>query len=102
MPQARAAPPVRYPDPAFEVLDARVTPYCLGKAAVERLWTGARWTEGPVYFGDARCLLFSDIPNNRIMRWDEETGMVSLFRQPSNYSNGHTRDHVGRLVLREP
>lgn len=89
----------RYPDPAIEILDAkRFGPFRLGNAAVERLWTGARWTEGPVYFGDARCLLFSDIPNNRIMRWDEDTGRVSVYRQPSNYSNGHTRDRQGRLV----
>ena len=65
---------------------------------MERLWTGARWTEGPVYFGDGRFLLFSDIPNNRILRWDEETRKVSLFRRPSHYSNGHTRDRQGRLV----
>ena len=90
---------VRYPDPAIEILDEeRFGPFRLGNAAVERLWTGARWTEGPVYFGDARCLLFSDIPNNRIMRWDETTGQVSVYRQPSNYSNGHTRDRQGRLV----
>ncbi len=90
--------PVRYPDPAIDILDARFAPYRLGNAAIEHLWTGARWTEGPVYFGDGRFLLFSDIPNNRIMRWDEKTGMVSVFRSPSNYSNGHTRDRVGRLV----
>ena len=89
--------PVRYPDPAIEILDARFAPYRLANAAVERLWSGARWTEGPVYFGDGRFLLFSDIPNNRILRWDEETGAVSLFRRPSHYSNGHTRDRVGRL-----
>src|SRR5688572_10208817 len=90
--------PVRYPDQAIEILDARFAPYRLGNAAVERLWTGARWTEGPVYFGDGRFLLFSDIPNNRILRWDEETRKVSLFRRPSHYSNGHTRDRQGRLV----
>jgi gluconolactonase len=90
---------VRYPDPAIEILDEkRFGPFRLGNAAVERLWTGARWTEGPVYFGDARCLLFSDIPNNRIMRYDEDSGQTSVYRQPSNYSNGHTRDRQGRLV----
>jgi gluconolactonase len=89
---------VRYPDPAIEVLDPRFAKYKLGNAAVERLWTGARWAEGPVWFGDARCLLFSDIPNNRILRWDEETGQVSVYRQPSNNSNGHTRDRQGRLI----
>ena len=89
---------VRYPDPAVEVLDARFSRYRIGNAAVERLCTGMRWAEGPVYFGDLRCLLWSDIPNNRIMRWDEETGAVSVFRYPSNNSNGHTRDVQGRLV----
>ena len=90
---------VRYPDPAIEVVDEeRFGPFKIGNSAVERLWTGARWTEGPVYFGDGRYLLFSDIPNNRIMRWDETTGQTSVFRQPSNNSNGHTRDRQGRLV----
>lgn len=89
---------VRYPDPAIETLDPRFEHYRLGSAIVERLWTGARWTEGPVWFGDGRFLLFSDIPNNRIMRWSEETGAVTVFRSPSNNSNGHTRDRQGRLV----
>jgi gluconolactonase len=91
----------RYPDPAVEALDARFNAYKLGSAAVERLWTGARWTEGPVYFGDARCLIFSDIPNNRMLRWDETDGSVSVFRSPSNYSNGNTRDLVGRMITCE-
>jgi gluconolactonase len=73
----------------------------MGNTAVERLWAGARWAEGPVWFGDARCLLFSDIPNNRILRWSEETGQVSTYRQPSNFSNGNTRDRQGRLVTCE-
>jgi gluconolactonase len=90
--------PVRYPDPAIQVLDLRFTKYRLGNAAVERLATGFRWTEGPVWFGDGHYLLFSDIPNNRIMRWLEETGEVSVFRSPSQYSNGHTRDKQGRLI----
>lgn len=93
--------PVRYPDPAIQVLDPRFAKYRLGNAAVERLATGFRWTEGPVWFGDGRYLLFSDIPNNRIMRWVEETGAVSVFRSPSHYSNGHTRDKQGRLVTCE-
>jgi gluconolactonase len=67
-------------------------------AAVERLWTGARWAEGPVWFGDGRYLLFSDIPNNVMLRWTEETGEVSKFRIPSNYTNGNTRDRQGRLI----
>jgi gluconolactonase len=92
------AEPVRYPDPAVRVIDPRFEQYRLGNAAVERIATGCRWAEGPVWFGDHRCLLWSDIPNNRIMRWDESTGAVTTFRSPSNYSNGHTRDRQGRLV----
>jgi gluconolactonase len=60
-----------------------------------------RWSEGPVWFGDMRCLLWSDIPNNRIMKWDEVTGAVSVYRQPSNNSNGNTRDREGRLLTCE-
>lgn len=93
--------PVRYPDPAIEILDARFQKYAIGNAAVDRLYTGLRWGEGPVWFGDARCLLFSDIPNNRIMRWHEEDGRVSVFRKPSNFCNGHTRDRQGRLITCE-
>ena len=65
---------------------------------VHRLYTGTEWGEGPVWFGDGRYLLWSDIPNNRIMRWTEETGAVSVFRKPSNYTNGNTRDKQGRLI----
>lgn len=89
---------IPYPDPAIEVLDPRFAKYKIGNAAIERLCTGMRWAEGPVWFGDGRYLLWSDIPNNRIMRWDEETGAVSVFRRPSNNSNGHTRDRQGRLI----
>jgi gluconolactonase len=91
----------RYPDPAIVVLDKRFEKYWLFHAAVECLWTGARWAEGPVWFGDGRFLLFSDIPNNRILRWTEETGEVSVFRSPSNYANGNTRDRQGRLITCE-
>jgi gluconolactonase len=90
-----------YPDPCIEVHDKRFKKYLIGNAAVERLWTGARWAEGPVWFGDLRCLLFSDIPNNRMLRWDEATGQVTTYRQPSNYSNGNTRDRQGRLITCE-
>lgn len=93
--------PVMYPDPAVEVLDARFAKYRVMNAAVERLWTGARWAEGPVWFGDGRYLVFSDIPNNRMMRWLEDTGEVSVFRAPSNFSNGNTRDREGRLITCE-
>jgi gluconolactonase len=91
----------RYPDPAITALDKRFEPYWIKLAAVERLATGMRWAEGPVWFGDQRCLLWSDIPNNRIMRWDDETGAVSVFRKPSNFANGNTRDRRGRLVTCE-
>lgn len=94
-------PITRYPDPAIEILDPRFAKMRLGNAAVEQLCTGFRWAEGPVWFGDARCLLFSDIPNNRMMRWDEETGALSVYRRPSNFSNGNTRDRVGRLITCE-
>src|SRR5687767_10783570 len=92
---------VRYPDPAVQVLDPAYTRLRVTNAAVERLATGFRWAEGPVWFGDLRSLLWSDIPNNRIMRWDEETGAVSIFRRPSNNANGNTRDRQGRLVTCE-
>jgi gluconolactonase len=94
-------PSQRYPDPAIEVLDASFARYRLASAAVERLATGFRWCEGPVWFGDGRYLLWSDIPNDRIMRWDEETGAVNIFRKPSNCANGNTRDRQGRLVTCE-
>jgi gluconolactonase len=90
--------PVRYPDPAVQVLDPGFGKYRLGLAGVERLATGFRWSEGPVWFGDGRFLLWSDIPNNRMMKWEEETGAVTVFRKPSNNTNGNTRDRQGRLV----
>ncbi len=92
---------IRYPDPAIEVNDNRLRPYILGSATVQRLYTGARWTEGPVWFGDGRYLLFSDIPNNRILRWNETDESVDEYRTPSNNSNGNTRDRQGRLVTCE-
>ena len=88
----------RYPDPRVQNLDPSFARYRVGNAGVERLYTGARWSEGPAWFGDARCLLWSDIPNNRILRWDEASGRTSVFRQPSNNSNGLARDRQGRLV----
>ena len=91
----------RYPDPAVQVLDAHFNAYRLPLASVERLYTGCRWSEGPVYFGDGRYVLWSDIPNNRILKWEEETGTVSIFRKPSNNANGNTRDRQGRLVTCE-
>ncbi len=98
----RWEPAQSYPDPAIETLDPRFDrikpPF---NAAVERLAVGFRWAEGPVWFGDGRYLLWSDIPNDRIMKWEEETGAVSVFRKPSNNSNGNTRDRQGRLVTCE-
>lgn len=88
----------RYPDPSIEVLDDRFLGLRLFSASVEQLASGMRWAEGPVWFGDGRYLLVSDIPNNRILRWDECSGQVATFRQPSNHANGHTRDRQGRLV----
>jgi gluconolactonase len=94
-------PSERYPDPAITALDPSFLKYRQFNAGIERLATGMRWSEGPVWFGDARCVLWSDIPNNRMMRWDEATGRTSVFRNPSNYSNGNTRDRQGRLVTCE-
>ena len=74
--------------------------FVLGNASLEQLWTGARWAEGPVWFGDSRSLLFSDIPNDRMLRW-VEGGPVTVFRQPAGYTNGHYRDGRGRLVSAE-
>ena len=91
----------RYPDPLIETLDERFEKYRVFSAAVERLHTGGRWSEGPVWFGDGRYLLWSDIPNNRILKWEEETGAVSIFRKPTNHANGHTRDRQGRLITCE-
>jgi gluconolactonase len=81
----------------FEVLDERFR-FCHGDEWLERLHTGCRWTEGPAYFPAGRYLLFSDIPNDRILRWDEITEAVGVFRQPAGYANGHTVDRQGRLV----
>jgi gluconolactonase len=88
----------RYPDPRVRILDERFRRYHLPLASVERLFTGLRWAEGPVWFGDHRSLLVSDIPNNRVLRWDDESGAVGVFRRPSNNTNGNTRDRQGRLV----
>lgn len=80
--------------------DPRFSRFCLGNAPLKRLATGFDWVEGPVWFGDADCLLFSDIPNDRILRWNAETG-ISTFRAPSNFANGNTRDRQGRLITCE-
>jgi gluconolactonase len=85
----------------FETLDDRFRLYSLPNALLEKLHTGMRWAEGPVYFADQRCLILSDIPSNRMLRWDEESGNVTIFRAPSNFSNGNTRDRQGRLITCE-
>jgi gluconolactonase len=91
-------PSARYPDAAVHVVDASFEALRLPLAKIERLATGCRWGEGPVWWGDARCLLWSDIPNNRVMRWDEESGAVSVWRRPSGFANGATRDRSGRII----
>ncbi|SRR5581483_3989518 len=80
----------------FETLDERFGPK--GDKRIARLHTGCRWTEGPAYFPAGRYLVFSDIPNDRILRWDETTGSVGVFRHPAGFANGHTVDRQGRLV----
>ena len=85
----------------FETLDKRFAPYTIPIVFLEKLHTGLRWAEGPVYFADQRCLLFSDLPNNRILRFDEQTSQVTVFRVDSNFSNGNTRDRQGRLITCE-
>ena len=94
-------PSSRYPDPSVRNLDPSFGAYRLALASVEQLTTGCRWSEGPVYFGDGRFLLWSDIPNDRILKWEEETGAVSVFRKTSCNANGNTRDRQGRLVTCE-
>ena len=91
----------RYPDPAVRIFDPRFNALRVAAASVECLYQGTRWSEGPVWFGDSRAVIWSDIPNNRMMRWDEETGEVRVFRKPSNHANGNTRDREGRLVTCE-
>jgi gluconolactonase len=82
----------------FEVLDERFRGCCGGDAWIRRLYTGCRWTEGPAYFPAGRYLVFSDIPNDRVLRFDEVTGAVGVFRAPAGYANGHTVDRQGRLI----
>jgi gluconolactonase len=83
---------------SFEVVDQRFRKLVLPYVHVEKLYTGCRWAEGPAWFAAGRYLLWSDIPNDRMLRWDETDGSVSVFRQPSLNSNGNTVDREGRLV----
>jgi len=93
--------PIRYPDSDVLVLDPRFQKIAIGNTGIRRIATGFDFTEGPVWFGDGRYLLFSDIPNDKILRWDETTGGISVFRDPSRYANGNTRDRQGRLITCE-
>jgi len=85
----------------FEVLEPEFSKCFIGHARLDRLWTGARWAEGPAWFGGGRYLIFSDLPNNRMMRYDDTDGSVSTFREPSGFANGNTCDLEGRLITCE-
>ena len=85
----------------FEVLEPEFAACLAGPERVQRLWSGGRWCEGPAWFAAHRTLVWSDIPNNRMLRFDELNGSVSVFREPSNSSNGNTVDREGRLVTCE-
>jgi gluconolactonase len=98
---AQWQPSQRYPDPFVRIIDPSFSKYRVLLAKVEKIASGMRWCEGPTWFGDGRYLLWSDIPNNRIMKWEEETEAVSVFRKPSNNANGNTRDRQGRLLTCE-
>ncbi|MCS7159368.1 MAG: hypothetical protein RMJ19_02750, partial [Gemmatales bacterium] len=87
------APPVRYPDPDVVVLDKRFAKYKIGNTPIQRLHTGTLWAEGPAWNGVGKYLVWSDIPNDRQLRWLEEDGHVSVFRKPAGYSNGNTFDY---------
>lgn len=84
--------------PEFEVLDPRFAQLVLGNVHLERLYTGCRWAEGPAYLAAGKYLVWSDIPNDRVMRWDETDATVSVFQQPAWHANGHTVDRQGRLL----
>ena len=90
--------PVRYPDPAFQILDESFAKYRIFNAAVERLATGFRWAEGPVWFGDGRYALWPDIPTTGSCAGTRKPASRRSSASPSNYSNGNTRDRQGRLV----
>jgi hypothetical protein len=94
-------PSLRIPDPAIKILDDSFRKYWVFSATVERLYTGCRWAEGPVWMGDWRSLIWSDVTGNMMMRWDEVSGQVSAYRSPSNFSNGNSRDRQGRLITCE-
>ncbi len=99
------APNQRYPDPSVQILDPSFAKYRIYSSTIEQVATGMRWAEGPAYFpgadGAPGYLLLSDIPNNRIMKFDEKTGAFSVFRDKANWANGNTRDRQGRLITCE-
>lgn len=101
MPNIRAADQQEAVMEPIEVLDPSFAQYIVESAEVEKLAEGNRVGEGPVWIGDMRCLLWTDIPNNRIMKWDEETGMVSIFKKPADFPNGLGLDRYGRLIACE-
>ena len=88
----------RYPDPDIVALDHRFRRYIVGNTPIKRLHTGTLWAEGPAWNGVGRYLVWSDIPNNVQMRWIEDDGRVTMFRNPSGYSNGNTFDFEGRQL----
>lgn len=94
-------PSARYPDPSVVSVDPSFDAYKLALAKVERLATGMRWSEGPVWLGDSRSLVWSDVPGNTMYRWDEASATAGVFRSPSNNANGNTRDRQGRIVTCE-
>lgn len=85
-------------DTLYDIVDPRFARKVLGSARLEELHTGCRWTEGPVWFSDHDCLYFSDIPNQRVLRYVAADNSVSTYLSPSNFANGHTRDRQGRLI----
>src|SRR6201747_591147 len=95
------SPNQRYPDPALQILDPSFVKYRIYSSTVEQVATGMRWAEGPAYFPEGGYLLFSDIPNNRIMKFDEKTNQTTVFRSNANYANGNVRDRQGRLLTCE-
>ena len=90
--------PARYPDADIVVLDPRFARLKVGNAAIERLHTGCRWAEGPAWNAVGKYLIWSDIPNDRQLRWVDDDGHVSTFRNPAQYSNGNTFDYEGRQL----
>ena len=92
---------LRYPPENIDILKPEFSKYRIFNASIEKLAGGFRWLEGPLWVGDGRYLLFSDIPNNRIMRWDEITEATTVYRENSGHSNGMARDRQGRLIVCE-